>query len=206
MGTIWSLFIVAVKKESGHVELFEIFREVRLREGLDAVVEGEGNVLVKLRSIFHTLGSQVVENLDRSASRIHWHSWQCSVAIWIAETGLRNRDLMRAYSCLQGPIAGCSIIAKRFFSLGDERELSKNSDISMTKQEVDLCVRLKAFGFAQGNQMKLYGEEFELVSEPFFVGDNLVLVDAIETKSGRLRRVRIPLPVLKMANRGSMAA
>ena len=53
--------------------------------------------------------------------------------------------------------------------------------------------------------MKLYGEEFELVSEPIVMGDNLVLVDAIETKSGRLKRVRIPLPVLKMAN-GELSA
>jgi hypothetical protein len=48
--------------------------------------------------------------------------------------------------------------------------------------------------------MKVYGEEFEVVSEPIVMGDNLVLVDAIETKSGRLKRVRIPLPILKMAH------
>ena len=38
----------------------------------------------------------------------------------------------------------------------------------------------KGLGFAQGNQMKLYGEEFELVSEPIVMADNLVVVDAIE--------------------------
>ena len=70
----------------------------------------------------------------------------------------------------------------------------------MTKQQDSLCTRLKGLGFAQGNQMKLYGEEFEVASEPIVMGDNLVLVDAIETKSGRLRRVRIPLPILKMAH------
>ena len=48
--------------------------------------------------------------------------------------------------------------------------------------------------------MKLYGEVFELVSEPIFMADNLVLVDATETKSGQLRRVRIPLPIVNMAS------
>jgi hypothetical protein len=47
--------------------------------------------------------------------------------------------------------------------------------------------------------MKLYGQEFELRSEPIVMGDNLVLVDAIEKKSGQLRRVRIPLSMVNMA-------
>jgi hypothetical protein len=34
--------------------------------------------------------------------------------------------------------------------------------------------------------MKLYGEEFEVVSDPIVVADHLVLVDAIEVKSGWL--------------------
>ena len=70
----------------------------------------------------------------------------------------------------------------------------------MTKQQVSLCTRLKQLGFTKGNQMKLYGEKFELHSEPIVMGDNLVFVDAIEKKSGRLRRVRIPLPIVNMAN------
>lgn len=54
--------------------------------------------------------------------------------------------------------------------------------------------------------MKLYGDEFELLSEPIVMGDNLVLVDAIEKKSGRLRRVRIPLPIVNMVNGERRAA
>ena len=55
-------------------------------------------------------------------------------------------------------------------------------------------------GFTQGNQMKMYGEDFQLISEPIVMGENLVLVDATEKKSGRLRRVRIPLPIVNIAN------
>lgn len=70
----------------------------------------------------------------------------------------------------------------------------------MTKTQVNLYARLKQLGFTQGNQMKLYGEIFELLSEPIVMSDNLVLVDATERKSGRVRRVRIPLPIVNMAN------
>ena len=75
----------------------------------------------------------------------------------------------------------------------------------MTKEHGSLCARLKGLGFAQGNQMKLYGQEFELLSELIVMGDNLVLVDAIEKKSGLVRRVRIPLSMVNMA-RGERSA
>jgi hypothetical protein len=54
--------------------------------------------------------------------------------------------------------------------------------------------------------MKLYGEEFELLSDPIVVEDDLVLVDAIEKKSGRSRRVRIALPIVNMAKAERSAA
>ena len=76
----------------------------------------------------------------------------------------------------------------------------------MITKQVNLCERLQQLGFKHGNQMKLYGEVFELLSEPIVMGDNLVFVDATEKKSGRLRRVRIPLPIVNMANRGRRAA
>lgn len=69
----------------------------------------------------------------------------------------------------------------------------------MKDQKTSLIVRLKGLGFARGNQLKLYGETFEVASEPVAVAEDLVLVDAIEKKSGKLKRVRIPLPILRMA-------
>jgi hypothetical protein len=69
----------------------------------------------------------------------------------------------------------------------------------MTIQRSNLELRLKGLGFTLGTQMKLYGETFEVASEPIIMAENLVLVDAIETKSGKLKRVRIPLPILKVA-------
>jgi len=69
----------------------------------------------------------------------------------------------------------------------------------MTEKQIHLSATLKRLGFTKGNQMKLYGEVFELVSEPILVAEDVVLVDATEARSGRSRRVRIPLPILNMA-------
>jgi hypothetical protein len=53
--------------------------------------------------------------------------------------------------------------------------------------------------------MKLYGEVFDFLSEPIVLTDDVVLVDAKERKTGQMRRVRVPLPIIHMANGGSTA-
>jgi len=54
--------------------------------------------------------------------------------------------------------------------------------------------------------MKLYGEVFEFLSEPIVLTDDVVFVDATERKTGQTRRVRIPLPIVNIANRQQNAA
>jgi hypothetical protein len=62
-----------------------------------------------------------------------------------------------------------------------------------------LSQKLQSLGFARGNQMRLYGRRFEIVSAPIIITRNLVMMDAIDAASGKVERIRIPLPVLKMA-------
>ena len=76
----------------------------------------------------------------------------------------------------------------------------------MIRHQASVCARLKGLGFAQGNQIKLYGQTFELVSDPIVMADQMFFVDAIETRSGQLRRVCIPLPILTIANGERRAA
>ena len=76
----------------------------------------------------------------------------------------------------------------------------------MTKEQVTLCGRLRQLGYAQDRQVRLYGEVFELVSDPISVGDNLVFVDAREQRSGQKRRVRIPITIVQMAKQQGRAA
>ena len=76
----------------------------------------------------------------------------------------------------------------------------------MTAQQSHLCQRLRHFGFTAGTQMKLYGEVFDFLSEPIVLTDDVVLLDAKERKSGQTRRLRIPLPIIHMANASRTAA
>jgi len=59
---------------------------------------------------------------------------------------------------------------------------------------------LKKLGYASQNHVKLYGKEYWRVNDPVAMTETMVLVDAIETKSGRNMRLRIPLNVVNMAN------
>jgi hypothetical protein len=69
----------------------------------------------------------------------------------------------------------------------------------MTATQIHLCERLKRLGFTREQQVKLYGSQFELVGDPIAMSDTVVFFDAVEQKSGELRRVRIPLTIVKMA-------
>lgn len=76
----------------------------------------------------------------------------------------------------------------------------------MTSTTTELCQRIKRLGYSQDHQIALYGEIFEVVSDPFIVGQNLVFVDARERRSGQVRRVRIPINIVEMAKRDLLAA
>src|ERR1700751_2268042 len=69
----------------------------------------------------------------------------------------------------------------------------------MTTAQMHVCERLKRLGFSRQQQIKLYGTQFELVGDPLVMTEDVVFVDAVEQKSGQLRRVRIPLNVVRMA-------
>lgn len=69
-----------------------------------------------------------------------------------------------------------------------------------------LCAKLKQLGFAQENQMRLYGEEFKFLSDPIVMADGTVFVEVIEKRSHQTRRIRIPLPIVNMASAPRTAA
>jgi hypothetical protein len=67
------------------------------------------------------------------------------------------------------------------------------------EEELCLCEELKRVGFIRGRQIVLYGLKLELVGDPIVIGPNLVVVDAIEKNSSVIRRVCIPLTILRQA-------
>ena len=76
----------------------------------------------------------------------------------------------------------------------------------MTEKQVSLAARLIRLGFTKGNQMKLYGEVFEFVSEPIVMADNVVLVDRPRRGQGQSDDVPHPLPIVHMVNGERTAA
>jgi hypothetical protein len=69
-----------------------------------------------------------------------------------------------------------------------------------------LCEMIKRLGYSKNNQVRLYGEIFDLVSDPVAVGENFVFVDALDQKSGQVKRVRIPSTIVQMARLRRRAA
>ena len=69
-----------------------------------------------------------------------------------------------------------------------------------------LCETLKRLGFAQNNQVKLYGKVFDLVSNPVIVGANFVFVDALEQRLGKVMRIRVPPTIVQAARTKRRAA
>ncbi len=58
-----------------------------------------------------------------------------------------------------------------------------------------ICERLQGLGYEQKKHIKLYGEEFELISNPVPDGDGFS-VEGVARRSGKLRRMRIPLSLV----------
>ena len=75
----------------------------------------------------------------------------------------------------------------------------------MSERQVRLCEKLKRLGYGQNSQIRLYGDKFDVTSDPVVIAEHLVVVDAIEQKSGRARRIRIPLNILNMAEEKQIA-
>jgi hypothetical protein len=67
------------------------------------------------------------------------------------------------------------------------------------ERQRDLCDRLKRLGYGRNGQIRLYGVDYQLTSDPIVVADRVVLVDAIERSSGQSRRIPLPPTVLIMA-------
>jgi hypothetical protein len=69
--------------------------------------------------------------------------------------------------------------------------------------EVEFCERLKALGYAKHNRIRMYGEEFDLISNPI-ADEGGFVVEAVSRKFGNTRKLRIPLSILRMIARDGM--
>ncbi len=69
--------------------------------------------------------------------------------------------------------------------------------MAIQNSDNEICERLKALGYAHGKSIRVYGEEFDLISNPS-ADINGFAIEAISRKSGYARRLGIPLSILQM--------
>lgn len=62
-------------------------------------------------------------------------------------------------------------------------------------QERFICERLRKMGYAQERHIRLYGEEFDLVSNPVSDGEGFA-VEGIARRSGVHRRIGVPMSLV----------
>lgn len=62
-------------------------------------------------------------------------------------------------------------------------------------KEIFICRRLRQMGFIRGQKLRLYGDEFELESNPVQQGSEYV-IEGISHRSGSLRQVQIPITIV----------
>ena len=72
--------------------------------------------------------------------------------------------------------------------------------------EQSLCESIKRLGYGKGRKVTLYGRVFALMSDPISISETFIFVDALDTNSGELRRLRIPPEIVHMAQQEGRAA
>jgi hypothetical protein len=63
-----------------------------------------------------------------------------------------------------------------------------------------VCQRLRKLGYRSASTIRLYGEELHLISDPA-AHENGFVVEGIVVKSMTVKRVRLPLSVVRMVER-----
>jgi hypothetical protein len=71
-------------------------------------------------------------------------------------------------------------------------------DSSELPSTSEICARVKHFGYAASRHLRLYGEEFEVVSDPFLEADG-VAVHVTTKSNSSIRILRVPMTVVQSA-------
>ncbi|MGA9389918.1 MAG: hypothetical protein WBV69_05685 [Candidatus Sulfotelmatobacter sp.] len=70
---------------------------------------------------------------------------------------------------------------------------------------VDMCDHVKNLGYAVNDQIRLYGEEFEVISDPFPAEDGIAI--RVRTKGNSMERVlQLPATVIQSVKGGAVKA
>jgi hypothetical protein len=68
-------------------------------------------------------------------------------------------------------------------------------------EERETCRKLISLGYACSNRVRLYGQELQLVSDPFPHREGGIAVEVMESSTSVSRVIKLPLSVLQVANK-----
>jgi hypothetical protein len=74
------------------------------------------------------------------------------------------------------------------------KTLPANQETSELNQ---ICERLKEMGYSESKRIRIYGQEFEVISNPF-PRDKGIAVEAQPKGTRQVRVLQLPLPILQM--------
>jgi hypothetical protein len=67
--------------------------------------------------------------------------------------------------------------------------------VKRDRSRSESCAKIKGLGFTVSRHIRMYGEQFEIVSEPFSEGD-CVAVHATSGSDPKVRTLRLPTAIL----------
>jgi len=109
---------------------------------------------------------------------------------------LKKRDLLYL-------TAECDYRARRRAGKRVECDRMETKSSPASQELADLakiCDRLRELGYAQSKRIRIYGQEFEVISNPFPQGKG-VAVQAQPKGAKQARVLQLPLPSLQMVTR-----
>jgi hypothetical protein len=75
---------------------------------------------------------------------------------------------------------------------------------TLQSSATEICARVKHLGYTTSGLVRLYGEEFEVVSEPFADAEGIA-VHAKSRRNPNVRVLRLPSTVVQSAKRPKVA-
>jgi len=65
----------------------------------------------------------------------------------------------------------------------------------------ETCRKLISLGYARSNRVRLYGQELELVSDPFPHREGGIAIEVAENRDSVSRTIKLPLSVVQVARK-----
>ena len=72
-------------------------------------------------------------------------------------------------------------------------------------RDTETCRKLISLGYSRSNRVRLYGQEVELLSDPY-LKEGGIAVEVVSGKESVPRTLRLPLTVLQMASQKKRVA